>query len=384
MTVLGGALCLDREGQGSARCKLPVHLRRRLPAPDGAADTLEVTGQLQLVTRLDDPLEANAVDAREQRELAAVLVFGQDRDRAGLSHRLDDQDAGHDRAAREVSGEIPLVGPYALSSDDALAGLELDDLVEQQKGVAVGQNRLDLFSGQGWQLGECSALQAKHACFWLGAHDPEVRLALPEWALVSRILIGDSLSPARVEPLLRGRFGRPYLYFERIESTQRELAADAPEGAVAVAEEQTAGRGRLGRPWFAPARTSVLVSVNLRPEIATSRLPELSLVASAAVAEAIAEETGIQPEVRFPNDVLIGDRKVAGILAEARDDRVVLGIGINANIGGGELPEDVDTPATSLQIETGSPVDRATLLATLLERLEAGYDTWISGAASER
>jgi BirA family transcriptional regulator, biotin operon repressor / biotin---[acetyl-CoA-carboxylase] ligase len=203
-------------------------------------------------------------------------------------------------------------------------------------------------------------------------------------SLVSRILVGDSLSPARVEPLLRGRFGRPYAYFERCESTQRELAADAPEGAVAVAEEQTAGRGRLGRPWFAPARTSVLVSVNLRPEIATSRLPELSVVAGVAVAEAFAEETGIQPEVRFPNDVLIGGRKVAGILAEARDDRVVLGIGINANIGADELPKGVDTPATSLQVETGSPVDRATLLATLLERLEAGYDAWISGAAGER
>jgi BirA family transcriptional regulator, biotin operon repressor / biotin---[acetyl-CoA-carboxylase] ligase len=182
--------------------------------------------------------------------------------------------------------------------------------------------------------------------------------------------------------LLRGRFGRPYLYFERIESTQRELDADAPEGAVAVAEEQTAGRGRLGRPWFAPARTSVLASVNLRPKVATSRLPELSLVAGAAVAEAIAAETGLQPEVQFPNDVLIGGRKVAGVLAEARDDRVVLGIGINANIGADELPQNVDKPATSLLVETGSPVDRAALLATLLERLQAGYDAWISGAAS--
>jgi BirA family transcriptional regulator, biotin operon repressor / biotin---[acetyl-CoA-carboxylase] ligase len=190
----------------------------------------------------------------------------------------------------------------------------------------------------------------------------------------------DALSPENVAPLLRGRFGRPYAYFERCESTQRELAADAPEGAVAVAEEQTSGRGRLGRRWHAAPRTSVLASVNLRPDVPTRRLPELSLVGGAAVAEAIAAETGLRPEVKFPNDVLIGGRKVAGILAEAREDRVVLGIGINANIAAGELPTGLETPATSLQIETGVPIDRATLLAAVLERLEADYDAWLSEA----
>jgi BirA family biotin operon repressor/biotin-[acetyl-CoA-carboxylase] ligase len=190
----------------------------------------------------------------------------------------------------------------------------------------------------------------------------------------------DALSPENVAPLLRGRFGRPYAYFERCESTQRELAADAPEGAVAVAEEQTSGRGRLGHRWHAAPRTSVLASVNLRPDVPTRRLPELSLVGGAAVAEAIAAETGLRPEVKFPNDVLIGGRKVAGILAEAREDRVVLGIGINANIAAGELPTGLETPATSLQIETGVPIDRATLLAAVLERLEADYDAWLSEA----
>jgi BirA family transcriptional regulator, biotin operon repressor / biotin---[acetyl-CoA-carboxylase] ligase len=186
----------------------------------------------------------------------------------------------------------------------------------------------------------------------------------------------DSLSPANVEPLLRGRFGRPYLYFERCESTQRELPPDAPEGAVAVAEEQTAGRGRLGRTWHAPPRTSVLVSINLRPEVEVPRLPELSVVAGLAAADAIARDTGVRPEIRFPNDLLVGGRKVAGILAEARDDRVVLGIGINANLGEDELPKDVDTPATSLSIEAGAAVNRARLLAALLEHLEARYDEW--------
>ena len=193
-------------------------------------------------------------------------------------------------------------------------------------------------------------------------------------------LARDSLSAERVEPLLRGRFGRPYLYSERCESTQRELDTDAPEGAVAVTEEQTGGRGRLGRRWHAAPRTSVLVSVNLRPEVSTRRLPELSLVGGAAVADAIAAQTGIRPEVTFPNDVLIDGRKVAGILAEAREGRVVLGIGINVNVDPAELPEGLETPPTSLSHETGAPVDRAALLAAVLERLEAGYDVWLSEA----
>jgi BirA family biotin operon repressor/biotin-[acetyl-CoA-carboxylase] ligase len=187
-----------------------------------------------------------------------------------------------------------------------------------------------------------------------------------------------------VEPLLRGRFGRPYLYFERCESTQRELAAESPEGAVAVAEEQTAGRGRLGRRWQAPAGTSVLVSINLRPTVEVARLPELSLVAGRATAEAIEEETGIRPEVHFPNDVLIAGSKVAGILAEAREERVVLGIGINVNLATDDLPRDVAKPATSLLVESGRHVGRASLLATLLERLEARYDEWLSAAEAAR
>lgn len=191
-----------------------------------------------------------------------------------------------------------------------------------------------------------------------------------------------SLAPERVEPLLRGRFGRPYRYFERCESTQRELPADAAEGAVAVAEEQTEGRGRLGRRWFAPPGSSVLVSVNLRPEVATARLPELSLVAGRAAADAIVDVTGVQSELKFPNDLLVGGRKVAGILAEARDDRVVLGVGINANIEEADLPREVDTPATSLLAESGEPVDRALLLVTLLEHLEARYDAWVSEAVA--
>ena len=101
-----------------------------------------------------------------------------------------------------------------------------------------------------------------------------------------------------------------------------------------AADEQTAGRGRLGRRWLAPAGTSLLCSLQLRPAVASERLPELTGVAARACAEAIAALTGLEPELKFPNDVLVGGRKVAGILAEAREERVVLGIGVNVNVAG--------------------------------------------------
>jgi BirA family biotin operon repressor/biotin-[acetyl-CoA-carboxylase] ligase len=189
----------------------------------------------------------------------------------------------------------------------------------------------------------------------------------------------DALRPHVVEPLLRGRLGRPYSYVERTASTQRLFDRDAPEGAVAVAGVQTEGRGRLGRTWDAPAHTSILVSVVLRPGVPAPKLPELSVVAGRAVAEALREAAGVEPTVKFPNDVLIDGRKVAGVLAEASDGRVVLGIGVNVNQQAGELPPGVD--ATSLRIAAGHEFERAPLLAGILEQLERAYDAWISELA---
>jgi BirA family biotin operon repressor/biotin-[acetyl-CoA-carboxylase] ligase len=186
----------------------------------------------------------------------------------------------------------------------------------------------------------------------------------------------DSLRPEAVEPLLEGRLGRPYRYLERCESTQRELPPDKPEGAVVATDEQTAGRGRLGRVWLAQPGTSLLFSVNLRPAVETPRLPELSVVAGAATADAIRRLTGLEPEIKLPNDLLLGGRKLAGILAEARDERVVLGIGINVNTAPEDLPKDVDLTPTSLLAELGRPVDRAELLAAVLAELERHYDAW--------
>jgi BirA family biotin operon repressor/biotin-[acetyl-CoA-carboxylase] ligase len=189
-----------------------------------------------------------------------------------------------------------------------------------------------------------------------------------------------SLTREAVQPRLRGRFGREYLYAERCASTQRLIPVDASEGAVAVAEEQTEGRGRLGRSWEAEPGTSVLCSVLLRPPAEPARLPELTLVGARACAMAIREVTGLRPVLKDPNDVLVGGRKVAGILGEANEGRVVLGIGVNVNVAGEALPGGTRLPATSLLVELGSPVDRVELLVSVLAELEREYDAWLATA----
>jgi BirA family transcriptional regulator, biotin operon repressor / biotin---[acetyl-CoA-carboxylase] ligase len=194
--------------------------------------------------------------------------------------------------------------------------------------------------------------------------------------------VASSLLPESVTSRLRGRFGRPYLYVETCPSTQRLLGEEHSEGAVAVTDEQTEGRGRLGRRWLSPPGVSLLFSILLEPPVETARLPELSLVAGRACAGAIAAVAEVTPDVKLPNDILISERKVAGILAEAREGRVVLGIGVNVNVPEEDLPTEVDQPATSLLLETGHEVDRVELLVELLERLEHSYDEWV-GARGE-
>jgi BirA family transcriptional regulator, biotin operon repressor / biotin---[acetyl-CoA-carboxylase] ligase len=188
-------------------------------------------------------------------------------------------------------------------------------------------------------------------------------------------------TPEAVLPLLTGRLGRPYRYVAECESTQRLLGPEAPEGETVVANHQSAGRGRLGRDWEAAPGTSVLLSVCLRPSVEPARLPELTVVAASAVAGAIAAETGLDPTLKHPNDVLVSGRKVAGILAEASEGRVVLGIGVNANQTAGELPETPRVPASSLALESGREVDRARLVAAILNRLGPAIDAWATQRA---
>ena len=176
--------------------------------------------------------------------------------------------------------------------------------------------------------------------------------------------------------MLRGRLGHPYRFVEECASTQRLIGADEPEGTTAATDLQSHGRGRLGRRWEAPRGRALLFSVLLQPTPPMALWPELSLVAGDAVAAALREETEVAAELSHPNDVLIGDRKVAGILPEASVGKVVLGIGVNVNQTADELPAGTPKPPTSLRIETGREQERAPLLAAILLELERGYDAW--------
>jgi BirA family biotin operon repressor/biotin-[acetyl-CoA-carboxylase] ligase len=167
------------------------------------------------------------------------------------------------------------------------------------------------------------------------------------------------LRPELVLPALRGTYGREYHWAEVAPTTQRMLPPGATHGAVALAEQQTEGRGRLGRTW---EDSALMFSVALRPPQPVARWPELTLVAAHAVADA----AGPGATIKHPNDVLVDGRKAAGILAEA-NERVVLGIGIN--VGGSSFPG-------AGWVER----DRLELLVDVLERLERGYDGWLSRA----
>lgn len=184
----------------------------------------------------------------------------------------------------------------------------------------------------------------------------------------------DDLSPDVVLPLLRGRFGRPYRFVPACPSTQRLLDGHS-EGAVAATDFQSEGRGRLGRSWEAPPGSSLLFSLVLEPAVAPERLPELTPLAGRAVADAVAALTGLATAVKEPNDVLVDGRKLAGILGEAAEGRVVLGIGVNVRQSPEELPDRPVYPATSLALER-SDVGRSELLAEILARLESAYDAW--------
>ncbi len=165
------------------------------------------------------------------------------------------------------------------------------------------------------------------------------------------------LTPNVVLPALAGSYGREYHWAEETPTTQRLLPEDAPHGAVALAERQTEGRGRLGRTWVG---SGLMLSVALYPPQPVAAWPGLTLVAARAVVDAI----GPPAVIKHPNDVLLDGRKVAGILAEA-SGRVVLGIGINVGASAWPGAGFVER-------------DRLQLLVDLLLRLEAGYDAWLT------
>ena len=156
-------------------------------------------------------------------------------------------------------------------------------------------------------------------------------------------------------------------------------AAGEPEGAVLAAEHQSAGRGRLGRAWTSPPRAALTFSVLLRPSaVPRARLGWLPLLAGVAVAAAVRAVAAVDAQLKWPNDVLAGPAKLAGILAEAAGDAVVVGIGVNVSTGPAELPPPGPggLAATSLAIEGAATADRAVLLAEILAGLERRYRAW--------
>lgn len=162
---------------------------------------------------------------------------------------------------------------------------------------------------------------------------------------------------------------------ERCRSTNSVLAeqarAGAPTGLVVVAEEQTAGRGRLGRTWVSPARAGLTFSLLLRPQLPLERWPWLPLLAGVGVARTVRQQTGLSADLKWPNDVLVHGRKVCGLLAEGAAGSVVLGIGLNVTTTRAEMP---DGRATSLLLEGATTTDRATLLRRLLTDVRDALD----------
>lgn len=199
-------------------------------------------------------------------------------------------------------------------------------------------------------------------------------------------------SSALAASLSTTTLGRSLHILEETPSTNTAALAlaqnGAADGSVVVAEVQTAGRGRLGRHWFSPPGKNLYASVVLRrtpvSEQAVQWLNWVPLVSALAVGRAIQVMTGLQPSLKWPNDILLGERKVGGLLCESSGlgtlgSFVIVGIGLNVNVWREAFPEDLRDRATSLAAETGHPFDRVAVLAMILSELELRYDAFFSG-----
>lgn len=189
------------------------------------------------------------------------------------------------------------------------------------------------------------------------------------------------LGPVRV-------IGRDIRVFAETTSTNdvvEKLARDGvAEGIVVFAESQTKGRGRLGRTWVSPPGQGLWCSVLLRPRLAPQAATQLTVITAVAVARAIEKFTGLRPGIKWPNDIVFGRRKVAGILLELGAEldhirHVILGIGLDVNLLPGDLPVGLREVATSLREQAGEPVDRPGLATALIQELDAVYARFQGG-----
>ncbi|HEV2422150.1 MAG TPA: biotin--[acetyl-CoA-carboxylase] ligase [Candidatus Acidoferrales bacterium] len=202
--------------------------------------------------------------------------------------------------------------------------------------------------------------------------------------------VPDVLAPQLLSRHLRGTpFAKRILHFFQTESTNdvamRLGETNEPHGTVVIAERQTAGRGRAGHSWVSEKSAGIYVTILLRPPISPMQSPALTLVAGLAARDAIAEETGLSPDIRWPNDVMLNGKKVCGILTEmqAELDRIhfaAAGIGINVNQS--KMPSELAGIATSLRIETERTHSRLELLLRLLRHLDRYYNQFITEGAN--
>lgn len=157
----------------------------------------------------------------------------------------------------------------------------------------------------------------------------------------------------------------------------------AIEGTAVIADCQSAGKGRMGRVWSSPPGRNLYCSVVLRPTVKPYQAPQLTFLSAVAVARAIELTTSVRPEIKWPNDVLIDGRKIAGLLNEMSAETdginfVILGIGVNLNMTSAQFPPDLRTPATSLLLEQGRPVSRARFAAVMLGELDRLYHEFLT------
>jgi BirA family transcriptional regulator, biotin operon repressor / biotin---[acetyl-CoA-carboxylase] ligase len=198
-------------------------------------------------------------------------------------------------------------------------------------------------------------------------------------------LTGDPVQEEVAMLLETASFGRQFSYLESTDSTNlraRAMARDgAAEGAVVVADSQTGGRGRMRRAWISPPGVNLYCSIVLRPPVPSVRVPEIPLVAAAAIHDAVTQECpGLSAFIKWPNDIIVAGRKLCGILCEMESEPdcthfVVVGFGVNVNLD--PAPEELQEIATSIAIETGEPISRARLLAAILNRFERLYRKWL-------
>jgi BirA family biotin operon repressor/biotin-[acetyl-CoA-carboxylase] ligase len=197
----------------------------------------------------------------------------------------------------------------------------------------------------------------------------------------------DLLTPSEIKPMLKTNWmGKKIHYFPTLDSTNSkayQLALNgAEEGELVIAESQEEGRGRLGRSWFSPPFLNLYLSIILRPKIPPHQAPLITLMAAVATAEAIWKFSGLAPLIKWPNDILLRDRKIAGLLNEIQSEMdrihfVILGIGINLNMDAKMFSTEIRNVATSLKRETGEMVSRKDFIQTLLQELEDWYTIFL-------